>query len=320
MTQRPNHLPTGMLYNLLSFSNHPIAGCLKFFPPAWLQITRDPWVLQVAQSYQIQFICNPVQEHLPVMGYTSQENQLLIDQEVQELLAKQAVHYVPTSRQNELGFISSLFIVPKKGGGHRPVINLRPLNSFIPYEHFKMESIHMLKDLLRKDDYLVKVDLKDAYLTVPIWEKHQKYLRFLWRDSLLEFACLPFGLASAPRVFTKLLKPVLSVLRQRGIRLIAYLDDFLIMAESKQLALQHAATTLNILEGLGFVINYQKSLLIPSQQIEFLGYMVNSVSMSLSLPKDKLKKVQNHCQKLLDNPVTTVRELSKVLGLLSSSI
>ena len=74
------------------------------------------------------------------------------------------------------------------------------------------------------------------------------------------------------------------------------------------------------LEGLGFVINYQKSLLIPSQQIEFLGYMVNSVSMSLSLPKDKLKKVQNQCQKLLDNPVTTVRELSKVLGLLSSSI
>ena len=259
-------------------------------------------------------------EHLPVMGYTSQENQLLIDQEVQELLAKQAVHYVPTSRQNELGFISSVFVVPKKCGGLRPVINLRPLNSFIPYEHFKMESIHMLKDLLRKDDYLVKVDLKDAYLTVPIWEKHQKYLRFLWRDSLLEFACLPFGLASAPRVFTKLLKPVLSVLRQRGIRLIAYLDDFLIMAESKQLALQHAATTLNILEGLGFVTNYQKSLLIPSQQIEFLGYMVNSVSMSLSLPKDKLKKVQNHCQKHLDNPVTTVRELSKVLGLLSSSI
>ena len=177
-----------------------------------------------------------------------------------------------------------------------------------------------VKGSSKEGGLLSKSGLKDAYLTVPIWEKHQKYLRFLWRDSLLEFACLPFGLASAPRVFTKLLKPVLSFLRQRGIRLIAYLDDFLIMAESKQLALQHAATTLNILEGLGFVINYQKSLLIPSQQIEFLGYIVNSVSMSLSLPKDKLKKVQNHCQKLLHNPLTTVRELSKVLGLLSSSI
>jgi len=65
-----------------------------------------------------------------------------------------------------------------------------------------MESIHLLKDLLRKEDYLIKIDLKDAYLTVPIWQKHQRYLRFLWRDSLLEFACLPFGLASASRRYS----------------------------------------------------------------------------------------------------------------------
>ena len=87
----------------------------------------------------------------------------------------------------------------------------------------------MLKDLLRKGDYMIKTDLKVAYLMVPIWQNHQRYLWFLWRDSLLEFACLPFGLASAP---TKLLKPVLSILRQRGIRLIVYLDDILLMAPS----------------------------------------------------------------------------------------
>jgi hypothetical protein len=254
----------------------------------------------------------------PQNGHISGEDQLLIDQEVQELLAKQVVHYVSGSPDN--GFVSSLFVVPKKGGGHRPVINLKPLNNFVPYEHFKMESTYMLKDLLRKDDYLVKIDLGDAYLTVPVWRDHQKYLRFLWRDSLLEFACLPFGLASTPRVFTKLTKPVLSVLRQRGIRLIAYLDDFLIMAESAQLALQHEATALNLLEGLGFVVNYPKSLLTPSHQIEFLGFVVNSASMTLSLPKDKIKKVLQNCQQLLDNPVTSVRELSKFLGLLSSSI
>ena len=105
----------------------------------------------------------------------------------------------------------------------------------------------MLKDILKKGDYMVKIDLKDAYLTVPIWQNHQKYLRFLWRDSLLEFACLPFGLASAPRVFTKLLKPVVAILRQGGIRLIVYLDDILLMAPSAEQVLQHAASTLNLL-------------------------------------------------------------------------
>ena len=132
----------------------------------------------------------------------------------------------------------------------------------------------MLKDLLKKGDYMVKIDLKDAYLTVPIWRNHQKCLRFLWRDSLLEFACLPFGLASAPRVFTKLLKPALSILRQRGIRLIVYLDDVLLMAPSVEQVLQHAATTLNLLEGLGFTVNYLKSVL-PSLFVSRLSYQLD---------------------------------------------
>ena len=96
-------------------------------------------------------------------------------------------------------FISPLFTVPKKGGGHRPVVNLKDLNQFVEYQHFKMEGVPMLKDLLRPNDFLTKIDLKDAYLTVPIWIHHQKFLRFIWRDTLWEFACLPFGLASAPR-------------------------------------------------------------------------------------------------------------------------
>ena len=83
----------------------------------------------------------------------SQADQIIIEQEVQELLSNGAVHYAQSSPSQGPGFISYLFVVPKKGGGHRPVINLKPLNGFIQYEHFKMESIHMLKDLLRKGDY-----------------------------------------------------------------------------------------------------------------------------------------------------------------------
>ena len=158
----------------------------------------------------------------------------------------------------------------------------------------------MLKDLLRKGDYMIKTDLKVAYLMVPIWQNHQRYLWFLWRDSLLEFACLPFGLASAP---TKLLKPVLSILRQRGIRLIVHLDDILLMAPSVDQVLQHAASTINLLEGLGFTVNYQKSILVPSQLMEFLSSLVNSINLTLSLPRDKIRKIQSKCQDLLETPI-----------------
>ena len=65
-------------------------------------------------------------------------------------------------------FLSSLFMVPKKSGDLRPVINLRPLNMFIAYRHFKMENVSLVKDLLSPNDWMTSVDLKDAYFTVPI--------------------------------------------------------------------------------------------------------------------------------------------------------
>ena len=129
----------------------------------------------------------------------------LIDLEIQQMLEKEAIHVVPPGEIHQ-GLVSSIFLVPKKGSGQRPVVNLGTLNQFIPYEHFKMEGIRMLKDLLRKGHFMVKIDLKDAYFTVPVWKNHQTFLRFVWKETMYEFACLPFSLSSAPRVFTKLMK------------------------------------------------------------------------------------------------------------------
>lgn len=101
--------------------------------------------------------------------------------------------------------------------------------------------------------------------------------------------CLPpIWPSNCTKGVTKLRKPVVVLLRQMGIHLIIYLDDILIMASSKDLLLFHAATTLNLLERLGFIINYPKSQLVPSRQLEFLGHLVYSENLSLSLPGEKL--------------------------------
>ena len=154
----------------------------------------------------------------------------------------------------------------------------------------------MLRDLLKENDHLVKIDLKDAYFTIPIWKNHQKYLRFLWKDTLLEFTCLPFGLASEPLVFTKILRPVVALLRKQGVRLIIYLDDILIMAESVEFPKTHANLAVSLLVSLGFMINHKKTVLTPSQQLEFLGFTVNSVTMTLSLTHDKLRQIKRESQ------------------------
>ena len=95
---------------------------------------------------------------------------------------------------------------------------------------------------------MAKIDLKDAYFAVPISEPDRKYLRFRWGKETYQFDCLPFGLSCAPWVITKITKPVSMVLREMGIRIIVYIDDMLIMAESEALLKDHIAGTVHLLE------------------------------------------------------------------------
>ena len=116
----------------------------------------------------------------------------------------------------------------------RPVINLKELNTYVAPHHFKMEGLHTLKDLLKTGDWMTKVDLKDAYFMIPIHSSDRSALCFQVQSCHYQYTCLPFGLSCAPWVFTKTLKPVLTLLRELGVRLVAYIDDVLILGEGKR--------------------------------------------------------------------------------------
>ena len=134
-----------------------------------------------------------------------------VRKEIASMLEKGAIHVV----QEEKGqFLSNIFLREKKDASFRPIINLKKLNSHIPYEKFKMETLNNVKDLLKQNDYLVKIDLKDAYFSIPLGQKSRKYVRFQWEGTTYEFLCMTFGLGPAPKIFTKLLKVPVSLLRR----------------------------------------------------------------------------------------------------------
>ena len=121
------------------------------------------------------------------MGFSKTEESS-IDMEIDKLLNKGAIRRA-CFHSNQ--FVSNLFTVPRKSGELRPIINLKPLNRFVRYHHFKMEGLHSLLDLLSVGEFMTSIDLKDAYLTVLIHQEHYKYLRFEWKSNLFEFTCLP---------------------------------------------------------------------------------------------------------------------------------
>ena len=259
----------------------------------------------------------PVQRRPPRATLPSKDQDTMVGVEITKLRQKGAVVPVePTAGQ----FVSRIFTVPKKGGATRPVVNLRPLNRFIIRKHFKMEGTTTLRELIKKGDWMTSVDLKDAFLSVPIHASHRKFLRFRWWGAMFEFQCLPFGLTSAPRVFTKLMKPVMAVLRRRSIRCMIFIDDVLLLSQSKEELSKITTEFTLMLHCLGFLVNVGKSVLTPSQSLTYLGFHLNTVEMTLSLPKEKLEAIIQSCSSTMSKPSVTVRELAKVIGRMSAAV
>ena len=292
----------------LSISCTRLAGHIAHFLQNWKVLIQDQWVLQTVGGYQLDLLRTPHQYQVPNQIKTSQENSSLVTLEVTELLSKGAIVETQLTPHS---FISQIFLVEKKDGGQRPVINLKGLNQFVRVEHFKMEGLHLLPDFLQSVDWMVKMDLKDAYLQVPINPGHQPLLSFLWEEKYYMFTCLPFGLSAAPRVFTKLLKPVVGFLRQVGCRLIIYLDNLLFLHQDKD-RLRHMVQLISqLFEGLGLMVNLKKSILLPAQNLGFLGFNINSQTMQISLPQEKMRKIQQDSSRLLAQQSVSVRQIAQ---------
>ena len=256
-------------FKLITVPHHIIAGHLQFFINNWKILTKETWIHNTIQGFHIP-LDSPPKQTSSWEWTLLKDNKEALNQELHKLLERDII--TPVTVNNLSVFISPIFMIPKKSGEQRLIINLKKLNKFVKKQRFKMERAHLLRDLLIKDDWMVKIDLKEAYYAVPIHQDSQSLLSFLWDDKPFKFTCLPFGLSCAPRVFTKVLKPVVAYLREKGIRLIIYINNILIMARSKQIALDYLYLTLNILEILGFLVNYPKCILRPTQIIDFLGF------------------------------------------------
>lgn len=304
--------------NLMMFPKIPVGGRLTHFLPEWKKITQEKWVLSVIkEGYKLEFLQKP-----PFQGIkstqTNKKNADLLKAEINSLIEKNAIEIVPRL-ETQSGFYSTLFLVKKKSGKMRPVINLRPLNRYLRKQHFKMETMTKVLNLVKQGDWSFSLDLSDAYLHIPIFPKHRKYLRFCVQGVVYQFKVLCFGPTSAPRVFTKIISVVAAYLRKRGIRMTIYLDDWFTVNQQKKMLVQDQEEMINLLVRLGFIINVEKSELTPTQEITYIGALFKLKQGYVYPTPERLQNLKIAIIKLIQGQISA-RHYLKILGLIASCL
>ena len=293
----------------------PVGGRLRFFHRKWLQVTSDPAVLDIVKGMHIELNDIPCQHKPPKpLKLSFPEIQAANDQ-IEKLLAKNAI--VPTVREPG-DFVSNVFLTPKRDGGYRMILNLKPFNKFVQYHHFKMECLNHILATITPFCWMAIFDFTDAYLTVSIAGIHVKFLKFQWQGQLFMYVVLPFGIASAPRQFTKLLKPILAFIRTKGIIILTYIDDGFTVANTFNECFQNICFIMRTFTSFGFLLNKDKSAPVPSHQVHSLGFYLNSITMNITLPPEKIANAVQMCQAFLVLPDFTVLQLAQLIGTLVS--
>ncbi|KAI7809562.1 hypothetical protein IRJ41_011558 [Triplophysa rosa] len=230
-------------------------GMLANYESAWQTVAPPEWVMRtIMQGYRLQFVMKPPLFNGVLSSHAEESSAHILNEEISSLLMKGAIQVVPPSLISQ-GFYSRYFLVPKKDGSLRPILDLRMLNKHLRKYNFRMLNHGTLACTIKQNDWFTSVDLKDAFFLISIYPPHRKFLRFAYLGICYEFTVLPFGLSLSPRTFCLCTEASLAPLRMSGLRILTYIDDWLIVAESEEKVLRDTCSVLTHITSLGFRVN-----------------------------------------------------------------
>ncbi len=287
------------------------AGAVSRCLDKWEKITTDQWILRLIEGYEIDFVAEPYQNFRP--------RPLRLDAGTESKLQQALVEYldlgiIEPCPEEEDGFYSNLFTVPKRDESVRVIFNLSDLNWFIDTDHFKMDTVKQAIELMTDNCFFGSIDFKHAYYSVRISRQYRKYLRFYWNGKTYQFTVMAQGLCTAPRDYTKMLKPAFAFLRNKGFTVLGYIDDTIFIEEDKNFLVQALRAATHLFDELGLTISIPKSVLMPVQRIEYPGFNLDSTNMSVTLTDKKKQKIWKMANKLIKCEKFLIRDLAAFIG------
>eukprot|EP01132_Coremiostelium_polycephalum_P002912 gene2912-3629_t len=238
----------------------------------WIDINSSPYIISLLRDgVKLAFINKPQSNVKWFQQKTNPVDAPFIEKEILNLLDKGANQTVLDPQEIEKLFIVRIFTVPKRDSlDRRPCLDLRPLNRYIKKKAFKMENLTTVRNMLYPNAFLTKIDVKDAFLHIPIHQDHQTYLAFNWKG------------------------------------------------KTKAEARKNTMVIIEHLVRLGFIINMEKYVTEPTQELEYLGHTINTVSMEFKMTEKRRLDIKRTGIAILKSRSTTPRSLASFLGKIQS--
>ena len=285
------------------YARKPVGGRLLYFRAAWEGAAFES-VVKKGLSWSWHKTPPPVQ-------ILDQASSRVSDKILKVLRKKRVIEKAKVVR-----FQSRIFTVPKKNSTEeRLILDLSILNTFIKRPHFKMLTIKEIKMILPRNYWTTSLDLKDGYWHVAICRAKRTFLGFRWKNQNWQFRAMPFGLNIAPRIFTKLIAHVVKVMAKAGIWCLPYLDDLLIIAQTKEDCILKTKKALEILSDLGWILNEKKSRLTPAQEFVWLGVLFDLSNHTAETPEETMESFHTLLRKVTSSQATSVREIMRLQGI-----
>ena len=243
-------------------------------------------------------------------------------------------------------YVTKAFLVPKPGTNKwRLVVDLRHLNQFVEKFTTKFETLKALRRLAKRGDWMMSFDLEDGYYAVALDKEDRKYFTVEVDGECFQFVGLPMGWSLSPYIFCKTMRTMVQELRapeapktheirrgkrnrfklseKRGMRVLPYMDDFLILARSRREALRCQHRAQQVLDKLGLRRNPKKGQWEPTQRIEHLGLEVDTVKGLFRVPDSRMQKISALAKQIIQESkrrqrLIPVRRLAQFTGLAQS--
>jgi hypothetical protein len=309
-------------FEVVSEDQYPIGGRLRHFLNFWRRVTDSKTVLQTIIGVKIPFTRPPVQDQ-PCSQYAFNDHDTAeVRRELKWMLEQEIVRQVQPRPDQ---FVSPFFLATNANNTKRPILNVKTINEeYLPRLHFKMETLAAVLPLIEEGDWFTSWDLRKGFFNIFICPADQKYFCFDFEGKRYQYTCLVMGLSISPLYFSKLVGVLVQLARRWGIRVSFYMDDTLLRAPTFVEAQYNHQLFGNLFQQAGFLLHRSKSVSEPTQRIKYLGFVIDSTTLSISLPSEKVQRLRLAVRKALrevsSRGILTIWIAAKTIGFIIASL